>query len=279
MPAMRLGYNTNGLAHHRWEEAIDLIAEAGYESVALTVDHHCLDPQSSHWREQLQRLQTLLSQHRLHCVIETGARFLLDPRRKHQPTLLSSDEQERAVRRQFLCHCIDVAAMLQADGVSFWSGTCLDATPAEVLFGRLVDECRLLADYAQQVDVRLAFEPEPGMFLETCTQFAELRRQVDHPAFGLTLDVGHVHCLQDGALPERVRQFADVLWNVHIEDMAVGIHEHLPFGSGSIDFPPLIAALQEVGYGGGLHVELSRHSHQAPEMLRSARDFLTSLLG
>lgn len=275
---MRLGYNTNGLAHHRWDEAIELIAEAGYQSVALTIDHHCLDPQSGVWREQLQRLQTLLCKHRLRCVIETGARFLLDPRRKHQPTLLSSAVDERTARRQFLIHCIDVAAALEADGVSFWSGTCLDATPADVLFARLVDECRHLADYAQQLGVRLAFEPEPGMFLETCDQFAELHRQVAHPAFGLTLDVGHVHCLQDGSLPERVRQFADVLWNVHIEDMAVGVHEHLPFGSGTINFPPLLAALQEVDYQGGLHVELSRQSHQAPEMLRTSREFLARQL-
>ena len=33
---MRLGYNTNGLAHHRLLDAIDLLADEGYQSVA----HH-----------------------------------------------------------------------------------------------------------------------------------------------------------------------------------------------------------------------------------------------
>ena len=35
---MRLGYNTNGLAHHRLTDAIDLLADLGYQSVALTLD-------------------------------------------------------------------------------------------------------------------------------------------------------------------------------------------------------------------------------------------------
>src|SRR6185312_13336299 len=41
---MLLGYNTNGLAFHRWDDALRLLADVGYESVAVTLDHHCLDP-------------------------------------------------------------------------------------------------------------------------------------------------------------------------------------------------------------------------------------------
>ena len=56
--------------------------------------------------------------------------------------------------------------------------------------------------------------------------------------------------------------------------MVRGVHEHLMFGEGTIDFPPIIAALREIGYGRGLHVELSRHSHMAVEAVRMAIDFL-----
>jgi sugar phosphate isomerase/epimerase len=60
--------------------------------------------------------------------------------------------------------------------------------------------------------------------------------------------------------------------------MARGVHEHLMFGEGTIDFPPVLAALAEVGYTGGLHVELSRHSHAAVEAVRASAAFLRPML-
>lgn len=276
--ALRLGYNTNGLAHHRWDEAIALIAETGYRSVALTIDHHCLRPGSREQRTDLARLAALLERSQLGCVIETGARFLLNPRRKHDPTLVSPTAEGRRVRQRFLQYCVDVAAALDADAVSFWSGAVADACPRETAWARLVDGCRELCDYAAGRQVRLAFEPEPGMLAERCDDFRRLRDKLRAPHFGLTLDVGHVHCLQDGRIADRIREFADVLWNVHIEDMRVGVHEHLRFGTGTIDFPPVIAALAESGYAGGVHVELSRDSHQAPLVLAESYAFLARLL-
>ena len=57
-----------------------------------------------------------------------------------------------------------------------------------------------------------------------------------------------------------------------------GVHEHLMFGEGTMDFPPMIQALDAVGYQGGLHVELSRHSHMAVEAVRRSAAFLAPLL-
>ena len=60
--------------------------------------------------------------------------------------------------------------------------------------------------------------------------------------------------------------------------MVRGVHEHLMFGEGTMDFPPIFAALREIGYDRGLHVELSRHSHMGVEAVRIAADFLKSLM-
>jgi len=49
------------------------------------------------------------------------------------------------------------------------------------------------------------------------------------------------------------------------------------FGAGQIDFAPVLAALDEIGYAGGVHVELSRHSHDAVETARKALAFLRSV--
>lgn len=268
------GYNTNGFAHHRLEDAVVLLADLGYRSIALTLDHHALDPFAADLSAQRDRIAALLARRRLRCVIETGARFLLDPWRKHQPTLLDADPAARAVRLDFLTRAVDLAADLGADAVSFWSGTPPAAEPDEEHWRRLVDSCLRLCDHADRRDVRLAFEPEPGMFVDTMTRFADLSAQVAHPRFGLTLDIGHLYCTGETPVTPHLEQWADVLWNVHLEDIRDGIHDHRMFGEGDVDFAELFAGLGKVGYAGGLHVELSRHSHNAVETARQSLAFL-----
>src|SRR5947208_16406386 len=82
---MFFGYNTNGFAHNRLEDALAVLAGLGYEGVGLTLDHHALNPFDPHLFDQVHRVRDLLRVHQLRTVIETGARFLLDARRKHQP--------------------------------------------------------------------------------------------------------------------------------------------------------------------------------------------------
>jgi L-ribulose-5-phosphate 3-epimerase len=273
------GYNTNGFAHHRLEDALAILADLGYRSVALTLDYHALDPFAADLNAQTQRIRELLDRLGLRCVLETGARFLLDPWRKHQPTLLDPTPGGRQHRLDFLLYTIDLAALLRADAVSFWSGKPPGPEPEEALWPRLVDGVGQLCRHAESSGVRLAFEPEPGMFIDTMPRYAELFRQVAHPSFGLTLDVGHLQCMNELPLDEHILAWREVLWNVHIEDMRTGVHDHLMFGEGEIDFAPVFAALHQVGYTGGLHVELSRHSHDAVETARRSLAFLRHWCG
>jgi sugar phosphate isomerase/epimerase len=271
---MLWGYNTNGFAHHRLEDALGILADLGYESVAITLDHCALNPYDPGLRAQLARVGGLIRARGLHCVIETGARFLLDPWHKHQPTLLSAKPDERERRLDFLRRAVEIARELGADAVSFWSGSPRQPEAPEVLWERLTDGCRRLSDHAAERGVALAFEPEPGMFIDSLARFGELAQQVGHPAFGLTIDVGHLHCQGETPLGEQLVRSKDLLRNLHIEDMRRGIHEHLMFGEGEIDFGPVLQALRDINYRGGVHVELSRHSHNAVETARRALAFL-----
>ncbi len=271
---MWLGYNTNGFAHHRLLDAIELLAEFGYQGVALTLDYHALDPYASDLADQVRAVRQLQDRHGLRYVIETGARFLLDRRRKHQPTLVSATASERAVRLDFLRRAIELAHQLNAEVVSFWSGTALDSAPATMVLDRLVAGCRTLCDLATPLGIRLAFEPEPGMFIDTMARYEELLDHVNHPHFGLTLDIGHLQCLGELPISSRIVRHAPRLWNVHIEDMKFGVHDHLPFGEGEIDFADVFAGLRAIDYRGGLCVELSRHSHNAIAIAQQSLDFL-----
>lgn len=270
------GYNTNGFAHHHLEDALDILADLGYRSVALTLDHHCLDPFDPALPAQMARVRQRLQRHGLRCVVETGARFLLDRWRKHQPTLLDPAPGARQVRLDFLCRAVDICAELQGDAVSFWSGASPVSESGETLMSRLAEGCVRLCEYAERQGVRLAFEPEPGMFIDSMPRMSELYERVRHyPNFGLTLDIGHLQCQGEVPMRPHILRWAPVLWNVHIEDMRTGVHDHLMFGEGEIDFTEVGTALCAAGYAGGLHVELSRHSHDAVATARRSMKFLS----
>src|ERR1022692_2706793 len=85
---LTFGYNTNGFAHHKLEDALEIIADCGYRGVALTLDNYHCNP-FTYEPADLNRLRQLLDKLQLRVVIETGARYLLNPQRKHYPALVS----------------------------------------------------------------------------------------------------------------------------------------------------------------------------------------------
>jgi sugar phosphate isomerase/epimerase len=148
---------------------------------------------------------------------------------------------------------------------------------------RLVEGLVPVIEHANERGVVIGFEPEPGMFIDTMSGFADLLSElsaarVDLDRFRLTIDIGHLHCQGETPIAAYLAQWADRLVNVHIEDMRRGIHEHLMFGEGEIDFPPVIAALRKIGYDGVLGVELSRHAAEGPAAAQKAYRFLQSML-
>lgn len=267
---LRFGYGTNGFANHRLADALAVIADLGYEGVALTLDHDHLDPFAPELARRTDEVASTLDRLGLSVVIETGARFLLDPWHKHAPTLLHDDP---AKRLDFLRRAVRIGADLGAEAVSFWSGV----TPPGVTdaWDRLVRGCAAIVDVAAEAGVPLGFEPEPGMLVDDIAAWRRLHADLGAPpGFGITLDIGHCRCLEPMPVPECVTAVADHLVNVQIDDMRRGVHEHLEFGTGEIDFPPVLRALAESGYRGLVAVELPRHSHAAPAVAAHSIEFL-----
>lgn len=270
--SLRFGYGTNGFANHRLSDALAILAESGYQGVALTLDHHHLDPFAGGLARRTAALAARLERLGLAVVVETGARYLLDPWHKHAPTLLD----DRPARRvEFLRRAVRVGADLGAEAVSFWAGVRPDTTDPATAWSRLVRGCAGIVELAAEAGMPLGFEPEPGMLVEDIAGWRRLRSDLgDPPGFGITLDIGHCRCLEPVPEPDCVHAVAEHLVNVQIDDGRRGVHEHLPFGAGEIDFPPVLAALASAGYRGLVAVELPRHGHAAPALAAQSIEFL-----
>ena len=271
---MLLGYNTSGFAYHRLEDAFEIIAELGYTCVGLTLDVHHLNPFTSSARE-VTAVASQLDRLKLSCVIETGSRYLLDARRKHRPTLIDDEPDSRV---QFLYRAAEIAEDLGALAVSYWSGARPEGSeiPDDKLFERLAYHVEKLEGVCANHGVRAALEPEPGMLLETMAQYDKLASLLGFMP-GLTIDIGHLECMESTPEWEYLSTYKDVLYNLHLDDMLPGRHRHLFFGEGSVNFARTFEVLQEIGYTGPACVELSEASRVAVETAQRAKSFLDSV--
>ena len=276
---MLLGYSTNSIGDVDPLEAIPMLRDMGYRSLAITLDHHTLDPFAADLPASIDRWRKALGDARMACVIETGARHLLDPMQKHEPTLVTADREARQRRIDFLSRAIDIAVDLGATCVSLWSGVVRDSADEAAILSRLTGSIAPVLDHAAARQMQLGFEPEPGMAIDTLARSCQLFDRLGRPDYlRLTVDIGHMECMGERPMADVLQPWADRVVNVHIDDMVCCRHEHLPLGTGDVDFPPILAALAASGYTGGLHIELPRQAHRWVETATQSAAFLTPLL-
>jgi sugar phosphate isomerase/epimerase len=116
-------------------------------------------------------------------------------------------------------------------------------------------------------------------------EFLQLIRDVDHPAVGATVDIGHVAFLEESGprgtaegvrnynrnLVALCRDLGERLVHLHVHDVRkVDWRDHRTLGTGVIDLPALFTALRGVGYDGLLQLELEEPD-QEPALVASKR--------
>jgi len=123
-------------------------------------------------------------------------------------------------------------------------------------------EYRKAASVAEQHGVRLALEPLNPILMNVDTfvcSLAHARRlieTVDHPAFGLFLDVWHVW--EDAAAPEEIATLAGRIFGVHVNDWHTprAFGDRAIPGQGEIPLLKLLQAIRGTGYAGAYTLEI-----------------------
>ena len=270
-------YNTNGFAFHRLEDAVRLLASLGYDGVALTPDVHHLDPSRSTPAE-VAAFARLLRDLGLTCVIETGARFVLDPARKHRPTLLDDEPGRRAPARLPEALRRPRGRARRRRGLDLVGARPRTASTPRRPTTACRAGSRACARTPRRGGVRIGFEPEPGMLVETVEGWTRVRDAVGHATLGLTLDVGHCLATREGDPARILRRHAAEIVVLQVDDHRAGRHDHLLFGEGDVPWPEVAGPCGRLRYEGPIEVELSRHSSEAPEAARRSAAFLRPLL-
>jgi sugar phosphate isomerase/epimerase len=153
---LRFGYGTNGFTHHRLTDVLTVLADLGYDGVALTLDHGHLDPYADDLPRRVAALARQLARHGLEVTVETGAPYFLDPWGKHLPTLLSDGSEHRV---DLLRSALRIAADLGSPTVHLCSGPAPDGLPERDAWKRLAAGVETVLETAETYGVALVFEP------------------------------------------------------------------------------------------------------------------------
>jgi len=123
-------------------------------------------------------------------------------------------------------------------------------------------EFRNIAEYATAHGVRIALEPLNPVFMNTDTFICSLANAgrlvetVNHPAFGLFLDVWHYW--EDSTGSALVRKYSGKIFGVHVSDWRLprAFGDRLLPGAGEIPLVALLRAIRKTGYDGIYSLEI-----------------------
>jgi sugar phosphate isomerase/epimerase len=136
------------------------------------------------------------------------------------------------------------------------------------------EACGLLADHAAGRMMRLCVEPIPGRALPDAAATLAWLRQAAHPNLGLLLDVGH--CLIAGEdAAAAARSAGPLLAHVHLDDNDGAGDLHWPLLAGRLtaaQLTDLAAALLEIGFSGGMSLELKAAGAERAEAWRRSKE-------
>jgi sugar phosphate isomerase/epimerase len=160
----------------------------------------------------------------------------------------------------------------------------------------MVKRIREWGDVARRGNFRLALETG---YPSSVRDFVRLVKEVNRPAVGATIDVGHQSRYaelvakvkpEERGTPVGIRAYNDTtvaiieqlgskVFHLHVHDIEPETwKEHKPFGTGFVDYPRLIRALRKIGYSGYLVMEIGAPAEEMERHLREGKRRLEAAL-
>ncbi len=219
---------------------LEEIAQLGFDYLELT-----LDPPQAHYfqiQQQKKDLLAALDRHKMGLVC-------------HLPTFLSMADLTGSLRKASLdevLKSIEIAAELDPLKIvahpSYIGGLGVFVLDQARQYAK--DSLAAVAQKTDQLGLDLCLEnmfPRCRYGIET-EDFIEIFDQF--PALKLTLDTGHAHIGSPGGKRtlEFIETFPDRIGHVHVSDNFGKEDNHLPIGTGTINFRRIVRALKSIEY-------------------------------
>jgi len=278
---MQFAYSSNAYMLFSVEETIRRIAALGYVGLELLADVPHAWP-AGLLPERKQSIRAALQEHglRIANINAFMMNAVADPRQPYwHPSWIEPDTHYRAIRREHTVRTLELAAELGGPSIQTEPGGPLaDGQSYAQAMDVFYEELMPCVERAEQLEVSLLIEPEPGLLIERFEQYLELAERVDSPWLGLNFDIGHAFCVGEEPA-EWVPRMAAHTRHYHLEDIdASREHAHRIPGRGAIDLHAVLREIDASGYQGFVTVELYPYIDDPDEAGREALQHISQWL-
>jgi sugar phosphate isomerase/epimerase len=242
---------TQPLARYSIRECLDVLKRLGFDGVELCLENPDIAP-ALLTHDLVKEVRDTLDELRLPRSVSYHKNYIDDDQ------LL--EESKQAIR---------LTPLLGAQ-VFVFSGTRLRDNVG--LWQRMVERTRELVRIAEDNGVILAKEFEPNFICGCTDDLHRLFTEIPSEALQANLDLGHVFLCD----PDPMAAIAGLKGKVahgHIENMAAGVHCHLPPWTGDMDLSAYFGALRAIGFDGPLALDLYKEDYEeiSPQSLQYLR--------
>lgn len=258
---MKLGTATSVLYQYALQDAVPLIARAGYDGVDLWGGRPHVYRQDLSV-EELHDLRRLIGDHGLSIASLMPAFY------RYPHSLSNPNPKVRQDSIDYMRQCIDNAAVLGAGIVLVVPDHSIYGQKREDSLGRMIESLDVVAQYAAQYDLMLGVEIlyyDETDFVNSADDALYIIQQLGHNNIGAVLDTGTLN-LSKESIADIFAKLKNLMLQIHVNDNDGGHkQQNLIPGEGSYDFAGLISFLKQSGYQGFLSAELSKEYADNPE--------------
>jgi protein FrlC len=257
---MKLGTATSVLYLYAIQDAIPIIAEAGYDGVDIWGGRpHVYRRDLSN--EELAKLRRSIAEHGLSVSSFMPAFY------RYPHSLSNPNPQVRLDSIDYMRHCIDNAALLEAKIVLVVPDHTLFGHSREDALKRFIESIGAVAQYAAQYDLKLGIEVlyyDETDLVNSAADALHIIQELGHNNLGVVLDSGTLNLSKES--PRAIMDtLGDLMLQVHVSDNQGGAkQQNLIPGEGTYDFAGLLSVLKAYGYSGFVSAELSREYSDNP---------------
>jgi sugar phosphate isomerase/epimerase len=278
---VQLAFSTNAYTQFALPEALSGISRAGFPGAEILADEPHAYPgkitadETSAIASTLTELALAVSNVNVNCTF--GYWRDAPPEAYFEPSLISPIQRHREDRIELVRRAMQFAHAIGANNISITSGKTLGSVSPSRAAGILEESLGRVLNMADEFEVNVGIECEPGLFLEYVTELREWIDRMAHPRLGANLDIGHCQVIGE-SIPHAIELLSDRIWNLHVEDIPGRKHYHMIPGEGTVPWNDVLAALRAIQYGRFLTVELYTHTAAPQDAAEKSFRFLDGLL-